>query len=145
MTLGGPTTLTQKMAKVTRMAGYLTKTPENVAAIVRAVEMAGVDRTRVQTGAQPTLDAKRGEHSNSWKGEKQCLARGGYRMRSWYCTMLNAFDYKGLLRLGFRLNSKRTFEYWFPSFYSYVNIFSSFNTSYMTELVYRGLLFCRTA
>ncbi|KAH9058834.1 hypothetical protein EDB87DRAFT_1625613 [Lactarius vividus] len=56
-TLGGPTTLAQKTAKATRMAGYLTKTPEKVAAIVRAAEMAGVDRSRVQTGMQPTLDA----------------------------------------------------------------------------------------
>ncbi|KAI9442503.1 hypothetical protein H4582DRAFT_2110044 [Lactarius indigo] len=56
-TLGGPTTLAQKTAKATRMAGYLTKTPEKVAAIVRAAEMTGVDRTRVQTGMQPTLDA----------------------------------------------------------------------------------------
>ncbi len=48
-TLGGATTLAQKTAKATRMAGYLTKTPEKVAAIVRAAEMAGVDRTRVQT------------------------------------------------------------------------------------------------
>ncbi|KAH9040130.1 hypothetical protein EDB85DRAFT_2072294 [Lactarius pseudohatsudake] len=56
-TLGGPTTLAQKTAKATRMAGYLTKTSEKVAAIVRAAETAGVDRTRVQTGMQPTLDA----------------------------------------------------------------------------------------
>jgi len=56
-TLGGPTTVAQKTAKATRMAGYLTKTPEKVAAIVRAAEMAGVDRGRVQTGMQPTLDA----------------------------------------------------------------------------------------
>lgn len=48
-TLGGPTTLTQKTAKAIRMAGYLTKTPEKVAAIIRAAEMAGVDRGRVQT------------------------------------------------------------------------------------------------
>jgi transcription initiation factor TFIIH subunit 1 len=47
-TLGGPTTLAQKTAKATRMAGYLTKTPEKVAAIIRAVEMAGADRERVQ-------------------------------------------------------------------------------------------------
>jgi transcription initiation factor TFIIH subunit 1 len=47
-TLGGPTTLAQKTAKATRMAGYLIKTPEKVAAIIRAAEMAGVDRTRVQ-------------------------------------------------------------------------------------------------
>ncbi|KAH9083863.1 hypothetical protein EDB83DRAFT_2502723 [Lactarius deliciosus] len=60
-TLGGPTTLAQKTAKATRMAGYLTKTSEKVAAIVRAAEMAGVDRSRVQIGMQPTLDAaKRG-------------------------------------------------------------------------------------
>ncbi|KAN0125315.1 hypothetical protein V8E53_015625 [Lactarius tabidus] len=56
-TLGGPTTLTQKTAKATRMAGYLTKTPEKVAAILRAAEMPGVDRTRVQIGMQPILDA----------------------------------------------------------------------------------------
>lgn len=56
-TLGGPTTLAQKTAKATRMAGYLIKTPEKVAAIIRAAEMAGADRTRVQTGMQPTLDA----------------------------------------------------------------------------------------
>ncbi|KAH8990839.1 hypothetical protein EDB92DRAFT_1816628 [Lactarius akahatsu] len=48
-TLGGPTKLAQKTAKATSTAGYLTKTPEKVAAIVRAAEMAGVDRTRVQT------------------------------------------------------------------------------------------------
>ncbi|KAH9019266.1 hypothetical protein EDB85DRAFT_2279112 [Lactarius pseudohatsudake] len=48
-TLGGPTTLVRKTAKATRMAGYLTKTPEKVAAVVRAAEIAGVDRTRVQT------------------------------------------------------------------------------------------------
>jgi transcription initiation factor TFIIH subunit 1 len=48
-TLGGPTTPAQKSAKATRMAGYLTKTPEKVAAIIRAAEMAGVDRGRVQT------------------------------------------------------------------------------------------------
>ena len=47
-TLGGPTTLAQKTAKATRMAGYLTKTPEKVAAIIKAAEMAGVDRARVQ-------------------------------------------------------------------------------------------------
>ena len=47
-TLGGPTTLAQKTAKATRMVGYLTKTPEKVAAIIRAAEIAGVDRTRVQ-------------------------------------------------------------------------------------------------
>lgn len=47
-TLGGPTTLAQKTAKATRMAGYLTKTPEKVAAIIRAAEMARVDRVRVQ-------------------------------------------------------------------------------------------------
>ena len=48
-TLGGTTTLAQKTAKATRMAGYLSKTPEKVAAIIRAAEMAGVDRARVQT------------------------------------------------------------------------------------------------
>lgn len=47
-TLGGSTTLAQKTAKATRMAGYLAKTPEKVAAIIRAAEMTGVDRTRVQ-------------------------------------------------------------------------------------------------
>jgi transcription initiation factor TFIIH subunit 1 len=47
-TLGGPTTLAQKTAKATRMAGYLIKTPEKVAAIIRAAELAGVDRGRVQ-------------------------------------------------------------------------------------------------
>ncbi|KAH9023332.1 hypothetical protein EDB85DRAFT_1991571, partial [Lactarius pseudohatsudake] len=36
-------------AKAAGTAGYLTKTPEKVAPIVRAVEMAGVDRIRVQT------------------------------------------------------------------------------------------------
>ncbi|KAF8270272.1 hypothetical protein EI94DRAFT_1798336 [Lactarius quietus] len=56
-TLGGVTTLAQKTAKATRMVGYLTKTAEKVAAIIRAAEMAGVDRTRVQIGMQPTLDA----------------------------------------------------------------------------------------
>ncbi|KAH8993276.1 hypothetical protein EDB86DRAFT_2929659, partial [Lactarius hatsudake] len=56
-TLGGPTTLAQKTAKATRMAGYLSKTSEKVAAIVRAAEMAGVDRSRVQIGMQATLDA----------------------------------------------------------------------------------------
>jgi len=56
-TLGGPTTPAQRTIKATRMAGYLTKTPEKVAAIIRAAEMAGVDRARVQTGMQPTLDA----------------------------------------------------------------------------------------
>jgi transcription initiation factor TFIIH subunit 1 len=48
-TLGGPTTLAQKTAKATRMAGYLIKTPEKVAAIIKAADMAGVDRGRVQT------------------------------------------------------------------------------------------------
>jgi len=48
-TLGGPTTPAQKMTKATRMAGYLAKTPEKVAAIIRAAEMAGADRARVQT------------------------------------------------------------------------------------------------
>jgi transcription initiation factor TFIIH subunit 1 len=47
-TVGGPTTLAQKTAKATRMAGYLTKTPEKVAAIIRAAELGGVDRGRVQ-------------------------------------------------------------------------------------------------
>ena len=47
-TLGGPTTIAQKTAKATRMAGYLTKTPEKVVAIIRAAEMAGADRGRVQ-------------------------------------------------------------------------------------------------
>jgi len=58
-TLGGPTTLAQKTAKATRMAGYLAKTPEKVAAIIRAAEMAGTDRGRVQIGMQPTLDTVR--------------------------------------------------------------------------------------
>lgn len=48
-TLGGPTTPAQKTAKATRMAGYLAKTPEKVAAITKAAEMTGVDRGRVQT------------------------------------------------------------------------------------------------
>src|SRR5713101_7661397 len=48
-TLGGPTTPAQKTVKATRMAGYLIKTPEKVAAIIKAAEMAGVDRGRVQT------------------------------------------------------------------------------------------------
>ena len=48
-TLGGPTTVAQRTTKATRMAGYLIKTPEKVAAIIRAAEMAGVDRGRVQT------------------------------------------------------------------------------------------------
>jgi len=48
-TLVGPTTPAQKTAKATRMAGYLTKTPEKVAAIIKAAEMAGADRGRVQT------------------------------------------------------------------------------------------------
>jgi transcription initiation factor TFIIH subunit 1 len=48
-TLGGPTTLAQKMAKATRMAGYLTKTPEKVTAIIKAAEGAGVDLGRVRT------------------------------------------------------------------------------------------------
>jgi len=50
-TLVGSTTPAQKTAKATRMAGYLTKTPEKVAAIIRAAEMAGAgaDRGRVQT------------------------------------------------------------------------------------------------
>ncbi|KAH9016111.1 hypothetical protein EDB85DRAFT_2280057 [Lactarius pseudohatsudake] len=39
----------QTTAKATRMARYLTKTPEKVAAIVRAAEMARVNRTQVQT------------------------------------------------------------------------------------------------
>jgi len=56
-TLVGPSTPAQKTAKATRMVGYLTKTPEKVAAIIKAAEMAGVDRGRVQTGMQPTLDA----------------------------------------------------------------------------------------
>jgi transcription initiation factor TFIIH subunit 1 len=47
-TLGGPTTVAQKTAKATRMAGYLTKTPEKVAATIRAAEMTGADRVRVQ-------------------------------------------------------------------------------------------------
>lgn len=52
-TLGGPTTLAQKMAKAARMAGYLTKTPEKVAAIIRAAEVAGADRGRVQIVGAP--------------------------------------------------------------------------------------------
>jgi transcription initiation factor TFIIH subunit 1 len=48
-TLVGPSTPVQKTAKATRMVGYLTKTPEKVAAIIKAAEMAGVDRGRVQT------------------------------------------------------------------------------------------------
>lgn len=48
-TLVGPTTPAQKTVKAARMAGYLTKTPEKVAAIIKAAEMAGVDRGRVQT------------------------------------------------------------------------------------------------
>lgn len=48
-TLGGPTTPAQKTAKATRMVGYLTKTPEKVAAIIKAAETAEVDRGRVQT------------------------------------------------------------------------------------------------
>jgi transcription initiation factor TFIIH subunit 1 len=48
-TLGGFTTPAQKSTKATRMVGYLTKTPEKVAAIIRAAEMAGVERARVQT------------------------------------------------------------------------------------------------
>ncbi len=97
-TLGGPTTLAQKMAKATRMAAYLTKTPEKVAAIVRAAEMAGVDRARVQTvecicvGSRGRTDSNgrrvcnqrwmpRKEHSNSGKREnqRQRRARGGHR------------------------------------------------------------------
>ncbi len=54
-TLGGPTTLAQKMTKATRMAGYLAKIPEKVAAIIRAVETAGVDRDRVQIVCLPIL------------------------------------------------------------------------------------------
>ncbi|KAI0305444.1 hypothetical protein B0F90DRAFT_1698089 [Multifurca ochricompacta] len=56
-TVGGPSTLAQRTAKAARMAGYLTKTPEKVMAIVNAAETAGLDRGRVQTGMQPTLDA----------------------------------------------------------------------------------------
>jgi hypothetical protein len=95
-TLGGPTTLTQKTAKATRMAGYLTKTPEKVAAILRAAEMPGVDRTRVQivecTGwSTPPITDRNGlracnrfwmqrrEHS---KREKQRHPRGGQRHRT---------------------------------------------------------------
>ena len=48
-TLGGPTTPAQKTAKAARMAGYLAKTSEKVAAIIKAAEMAQVDRGRVQT------------------------------------------------------------------------------------------------
>jgi transcription initiation factor TFIIH subunit 1 len=54
-TLGGPTTLAQKTVKATRMASYLTKTPEKVAAIIRAAEMAGADRVRVQIVCPPVL------------------------------------------------------------------------------------------
>ncbi|KAI0268770.1 hypothetical protein BC834DRAFT_867143 [Gloeopeniophorella convolvens] len=56
-TLGGPTTPAQKAAKAARMAGYLAKTPEKVAAIVGGADKAGVERARVQVGMQPTLDA----------------------------------------------------------------------------------------
>ncbi|KAH9027336.1 hypothetical protein EDB85DRAFT_2074762 [Lactarius pseudohatsudake] len=45
-TVGGPTTLAQKTANATRMAGYLTKMSERFGAIVRAAEMAGVDQSR---------------------------------------------------------------------------------------------------
>jgi transcription initiation factor TFIIH subunit 1 len=55
-TLGGATTLAQKTAKATRMVGYLTKTPEKVAAIIRAAEVAGVDRGRVQTVTASLVD-----------------------------------------------------------------------------------------
>ncbi|KAI9511168.1 hypothetical protein F5148DRAFT_975611 [Russula earlei] len=74
-TLGGPTTLAQKTAKATRMAGYLTKTPEKVAAIIRAAEMAGVDRGRVQTGMQPTLDAV-SKALRFWETRKAAPAAG---------------------------------------------------------------------
>ena len=56
-TLGGPTTLAQKTAKATRMAGYLTKTPEKIGAIIKAAEIAGVDRGRVQTVCQSVLSS----------------------------------------------------------------------------------------
>ncbi len=56
-TLGGPTTLAQKTTKATRMAGYLSKIPEKVAAIIRAVETAGVDRDRVQIVCLPILSS----------------------------------------------------------------------------------------
>ncbi|KAI9442666.1 hypothetical protein H4582DRAFT_1929955 [Lactarius indigo] len=70
----GPTTLSQKTAKATRMEGYLTKTPEKVAAIVRAAEMAGVDRTtgrgvcnrhRMQSEESTRIQGK--EKSSAWR------------------------------------------------------------------------------
>ncbi|KAH9953425.1 hypothetical protein BGW80DRAFT_1410997 [Lactifluus volemus] len=77
-TLGGATTLAQKTAKATRMVGYLTKTPEKVAAIIRAAEVAGVDRGRVQTGMQPTLDAVN-RALEFWETRKAAAAPGARR------------------------------------------------------------------
>ena len=95
-TLGGPTTLAQKTAKATRMAGYLIKTPEKVAAIIRAAEMAGVDRARVQIVEctrwfSPILTNRNGHrgcnrrwmqrrgHSSSGKRERVRQVCGGHR------------------------------------------------------------------
>jgi len=99
-TLGGPTTLAQKTAKATRMAGYLTKTPEKVTAIIKAAEMAGVDRGRVQTvsiypffclvvvdlmikcfqGMQPTLDTV-SKALKFWETRKAASGPGAPGMR----------------------------------------------------------------
>ncbi|KAH9030485.1 hypothetical protein EDB85DRAFT_1962810 [Lactarius pseudohatsudake] len=80
--VSAPILLAQKTAKATGTAGYLTKTPEKVAAIVRAAEMAGVDRTRVQTDERIPIRGRtdiNGHRSTQTIGNEKKAAPGAQR------------------------------------------------------------------
>ncbi|KAK7472733.1 RNA polymerase II transcription factor B subunit 1 [Stygiomarasmius scandens] len=51
------TTPAQRAAKASKMIGYLSKTPEKVAAIVQTAKQQGVDPGRVEVAMKPVLDA----------------------------------------------------------------------------------------
>ncbi|CCM01145.1 uncharacterized protein FIBRA_03193 [Fibroporia radiculosa] len=55
-TLAMPTPA-QRTAKATKMAGYLSKTPSKVTALIETARREGVDPSRVEVAMQPALDA----------------------------------------------------------------------------------------
>ncbi|KAI0048258.1 hypothetical protein FA95DRAFT_1517657 [Auriscalpium vulgare] len=73
-TISAPATPAQKAAKAARMAGYLAKTPEKVAAIVNAGQAAGIDRQKIEIGMKPILDAVE-KALAFWRTRKQPVGR----------------------------------------------------------------------
>jgi hypothetical protein len=75
-----PAAPAQKSAKAAKMAGYLGKTADKVAALVTTAERSGIDPSRVQV----VSTARENDHSYPGARSHSCCCRQGSRQRS--CT-----------------------------------------------------------